>query len=181
MRSTTGTPLRPRAGGVIVLSTGEDRDPGIPGDGGVTDRSGGYQAPMIQEQGGQPAARNGPRVLLVDDAAAIRNALRGVLEDAGIEVVGEAPDGVQGVAMVGSLRPDVVLMDLRMPSANGFQATEQIVHEHPAVRVVVLSAYETEESAEAVRAAGAFAFLPKHCGADRIRDVVLSAWRSEGR
>ena len=108
-------------------------------------------------------------MLLVDDAAAIRNAIRGVLEDAGIEVVGEAPDGVQGVAMVGSLHPDVVLMDLRMPSSDGFQATEQIVQQYPAVHVVVLSAYETEESAEAVRAAGAFAFLPKHCGADRIR------------
>jgi len=103
---------------------------------------------MTQEQDSegqvrQSEAKDGPRVLLVDDAAAIRNALRGVLEDAGIEVVGEALDGVQGVAMVGSLRPDVVLMDLRMPSSNGFQATEQIVQEHPAVRVVVLSAYET--------------------------------------
>ena len=145
----------------------------------------GYHAPMTQEQDSQgqvrqSEAKDGPRVLLVDDAAAIRNALRGVLEDAGIEVVGEAPDGVQGVAMVGSLHPDVVLMDLRMPSSNGFQATEQIVQEHPAVRVVVLSAYETEESAEAVRAAGAFAFLSKHCGADRIRDVVVAAWRSGG-
>ena len=93
-------------------------------------------------------------MLLVDDAAAIRNALRGVLEDAGIEVVGEAPDGLQGVAMTGSLRPDVVLMDLRMPSTDGFQATEQIVQEHPGVQVVVLSAYETEESARAVLAAG---------------------------
>jgi len=150
---------------------------------GLNGRSRGYQAPMTQEQDSQRQerqgeAKDGPRVLLVDDAAAIRNAIRGVLEDAGIEVVGEAPDGVKGVAMVGSLRPDVVLMDLRMPSTNGFQATEQIVHEHPAVRVVVLSAYETEESAEAVRAAGAFAFLPKHCGADRIRDVVVAAWRS---
>ena len=77
-----------------------------------------------------------------------------------------------------SLRPDVVLMDLRMPSSNGFQATEQIVQEHPTVRVVVLSAYQTEESAEAVRAAGAFAFLPKHRDADGIRDVVVAAWRS---
>jgi DNA-binding NarL/FixJ family response regulator len=148
----------------------------------MTDRPDGYQAPMTQEQDRQrqtrPDASEGPRVLLVDDAAAIRHALRGVLEDAGIEVVGEAPNGVQGVAMAGSLRPDVVLMDLRMPSSDGFHATARISEEHPSVRVVVLSAYETEESAEAVLAAGAFAFLPKHCGADRIRETVLAAWRS---
>jgi DNA-binding NarL/FixJ family response regulator len=122
--------------------------------------------------------RDAPRVLVVDDAPAIRHALRGVLEDAGIDVVGEAPDGVEGVALAGSLRPDVVLMDLRMPAADGFQATARIVQEHPDVRVVVLSAYDTEESAEAVLAAGAFAFLPKHCDADRIRETVLAAWRS---
>ena len=69
------------------------------------------------------------------------------------------------MALVGSLRPDVVLMDLRMPASDGLQATARIVREHPEVRVVVLSAYETEESAEAVLAAGAFAFLPKYCGA----------------
>lgn len=141
-------------------------------------RSDGYQAPVTTEQEAQPADPNGPRVLLVDDAPAIRNALRGVLEDAGIQVVGEAPDGIQGVAMAGSLRPDVVLMDLRMPSSDGFQATAQIVEHYPGVQVVVLSAYDSEESAEAVRAAGAFAFLPKHCEADRIRDVVVAAWRS---
>jgi DNA-binding NarL/FixJ family response regulator len=133
---------------------------------------------MTARQDVQPTERNAPRVLLVDDAPAIRNALRGVLEDAGIEVVGEAPDGVEGVAMAGSLRPDVVLMDLRMPSSDGFQATAKIVQQHPDVRVVVLSAYESEESAEAVLAAGAFAFLPKHCEADRIRDMVVAAWRS---
>jgi DNA-binding NarL/FixJ family response regulator len=138
---------------------------------------------MTQEQDSQrqdrrPGSGDGPRVLLVDDAAAIRNAIRGLLEDGGIEVVGEAADGAEGVAMAGSLRPDVVLMDLRMPSRDGFQATEQITRELPGVRVVVLSAYESVESAEAVMAAGAFAFLPKHCAADRIRDTVLAAWRS---
>jgi CheY-like chemotaxis protein len=183
MTWTTSHQQGTRAGAVIVLASGQGNDPDVRRNEGLTERSDGYQAPMTQEQDSQgqvrqSEAKDGPRVLLVDDAAAIRNALRGVLEDAGIEVVGEALDGVQGVAMVGALRPDVVLMDLRMPSSNGFQATEQIVQEHPAVRVVVLSAYETEESAEAVRAAGAFAFLPKHCGADRIRDVVVAAWRS---
>jgi DNA-binding NarL/FixJ family response regulator len=123
-------------------------------------------------------APGGPRVLLVDDAPAIRSAIRGVLEDAGIEVVGEAPDGAQGVAMAGSLRPDVVLMDLRMPAANGFEATAEIVKDLPGVRVVALSAYESKASAEAVLAAGAFAFLPKHCGADQIRETVVAAWRS---
>ena len=181
MTWTASSQQSTRAGAVLAMPD----DPDGTGNPRLNAHSGGYQAPMTQEhkpgearQPEGPEAEDGPRVLLVDDAASIRNALRGVLEDAGIEVVGEATDGVQGVAMVGSLRPDVVLMDLRMPSSNGFQATEQIVQEHPAVRVVVLSAYETEESAEAVRAAGAFAFLPKHCGADRIRDTVVAAWRS---
>ena len=178
MTLTTSTPQRANGGAVIVLSAGNGHDPVAPRLGGLTDRSDGYQAPMTQEQDREAGDQDGPRVLLVDDAAAIRNALRGILEDAGIEVVGEAPDGLQGVAMTGSLRPDVVLMDLRMPSTDGFQATEQIVQDHPRVRVVVLSAYETDESAEAVLAAGAFAFLPKHCGADRIREVVVAAWRS---
>jgi DNA-binding NarL/FixJ family response regulator len=155
----------------------------MPSSGSLNDGADGYQAPVTQHQDSEgqarrPGAGDGPRVLLVDDAAAIRNAVRGLLEDAGIEVVGEAADGVQGVAMAGSLRPDVVLMDLRMPSWDGFQATEQIARELPGVRVVVLSAYETEESADAVLAAGAFAFLPKGCGPDRIREVVLAAWRA---
>ena len=110
---------------------------------GLTGRPGGYLAPMTQQQDSQstepqPDNESGPRVLLVDDAAAIRNALRGVLEDAGIEVVGEAPDGIEGVELTGSLRPDVVLMDLRMPSSDGFEATAAIVKGHPDVRVVVL-------------------------------------------
>jgi CheY-like chemotaxis protein len=183
MTSTTSGSQGTRTGAVIVLSADQGREPDDRGSGGLTDRSGGYQAPMTQteDSAGQDSvaeANDGPRVLVVDDAAAIRNALRGVLEDAGIQVVGEAPDGVQGVAMTGTLHPDVVLMDLRMPAADGFQATARIVQEHPDVRVVVLSAYESEESAEAVLAAGAFAFLPKHCGADRIRDTVIAAWRS---
>ena len=180
---STSQQQRSRSGAVIVLSTGEDRDSDSRRIEGLNGGSGGYQAPMTQEQDSPGQAQeadvqDGPRVLLVDDAAAIRNALRGVLEDAGIQVVGEAQDGSQGVAMAASLRPDVVLMDLRMPSSDGFEATAQIVNQLPDIRVVALSAYESEESAEAVRAAGAYAFLPKHCGADCIRDTVVAAWRS---
>ena len=183
MPSTSQQQQRSRSEAVIVLSVDKGPDPDVRRIEGLNGRSGGYQAPMTQEQdrpgqAREAGAQDGPRVLVVDDAAAIRNALRGVLEDAGIEVVGEAPDGTQGVAMAAALRPDVVLMDLRMPSADGFEATAQIVNRLPDVRVVVLSAYESEESAEAVRAAGAFAFLPKHCGADRIRETVVAAWRS---
>jgi CheY-like chemotaxis protein len=184
MTSTTCSPARTcTAGAAVVLSDTQGPDLGDARTGSFRDRTDGYQAAMTQPQDSQrqqrqPEAENGPRVLLVDDAAAIRNALRGVLEDAGIEVVGEAPDGTQGVTLAGSLRPDVVLMDLRMPASDGFEATARIVKEHPGVRVVVLSAYETEETAEAASAAGAFAVLPKHCGADRIRDTVLAAWRS---
>ena len=185
MTWTTCSPARAHTGGaVIVLSSGQGHDPDDPRIEGMPGRPGGYQGAMTQQEDSQRQeqpetdAESGPRVLLVDDAAAIRNALRGVLEDAGIEVVGEAPDGVQGVALVGSLHPDVVLMDLRMPASDGFQATARIAQEHPDVRVVVLSAYETEESARAVLAAGAFAFLPKHCGADRIRETILAAWNS---
>jgi CheY-like chemotaxis protein len=143
------------------------------------------QGVLGAQQLGQPDLDHGramtstetPRVLVVDDAPAIRNALRGILEDAGIEVVGEAPDGARGVTMTGSLRPDVVLMDLRMPWADGFQATERIATDYPDVRVVVLSAYQSDESAAAAQAAGAFAFLPKDCATKLIRDTVLAAWR----
>ena len=178
MTPTTVSPLT-RSGAVAVLSDGA-RDPGNQPIGGMASATGGYVAPVTNQDERPTPVPESPRVLVVDDAPAIRNALRGVLEDAGITVVGEAPDGIQGVALTGSLRPDVVLMDLRMPSSDGFQATERIVQTFPGVQVVVLSAYESEESAEAVRAAGAFAFLPKHCDADRIRDTVLAAWQAGG-
>jgi CheY-like chemotaxis protein len=180
-RAMTSTATRPplvRSGAVAVLSAGQGRDPDDLRVEGLDARPSGYQAPMTSGQGVRPPQADAPRVLLVDDAPAIRNALRGVLEDAGVEVVGEAPDGIEGVALAGSLRPDVVLMDLRMPASDGFEATARIVERYPGVRVVVLSAYETEESAAAVRTAGAFAFLPKHCDTDRIRATVFAAWRS---
>ena len=92
MQTATVTPQGSRAGAVIVLSSAQGRNPDGTRIEGLTDRSHGYHEPMTQPEDSQRQDRqpdkDGPRVLLVDDAASIRNALRGVLEDAGIEVVG---------------------------------------------------------------------------------------------
>jgi Response regulator receiver domain len=85
-----------------------------------------------------------PRVLIVDDAPAMRAALRGLLEDHGLAVIGEAADGLQAVTLAADLQPDVVVMDVRMPGLDGLQATTRITGAHPNIRVVVYSVFDTE-------------------------------------
>jgi len=95
------------------------------------------------------------RVLLVDDFELVREGLRMALETVdGVEIVGEAGDGAQGVAEAERLRPDVVLMDVRMPELDGIEATRRIVAlDGPPVRVLLLSTFDLEEYLyEAVRA-----------------------------
>ncbi|MEE6273111.1 response regulator transcription factor [Georgenia wangjunii] len=101
-------------------------------------------------------------VLLVDDQALLRMGFRLVLDaEDDIDVVGEAADGAAAVQMVGALRPDVVLMDVRMPRVNGIAATEQIVSAHPACRVLILTTFDLDEYAFAGLRAGASGFLLK--------------------
>jgi DNA-binding NarL/FixJ family response regulator len=102
------------------------------------------------------------RVLLVDDQALLRMGFRMILaaED-DIEVVGEAGDGETGVAQASALRPDVVLMDVRMPGTNGIEATARIVAAHPSSRVVILTTFDLDEYAFAALRAGASGFLLK--------------------
>jgi DNA-binding NarL/FixJ family response regulator len=95
------------------------------------------------------------RVLLVDDFELVREGLRMALETVdGVEIVGEAGDGAQGVAEAERLRPDVVLMDVRMPELDGIEATRRIVAlDGPPIRVLLLSTFDLEEYLyEAVRA-----------------------------
>jgi DNA-binding NarL/FixJ family response regulator len=115
------------------------------------------------------------RVVVADDQALVREGFKLILEHGeGIEVVGEAGDGRRAVAMTQRLRPDVVLMDIRMPVLNGIEATFEIVDtlgdEGP--RVVVLTTFEQDDYiADALRA-GASGFLLKDIEPDELREAV---------
>jgi DNA-binding NarL/FixJ family response regulator len=119
-----------------------------------------------------------PRVLVMDDAPAMRVALRELLEDAGFAVVGEGADGAQGVDLALRLAPDVILMDLRMPQLSGLEATRRIVDALPGSAVVVFSLFDGPVSERAALAAGAAAFLPKGCPPEQICDTLraLTGW-----
>src|SRR5690606_31114446 len=102
------------------------------------------------------------RVLLVDDQSLIRIGFRLVLEaEPDVEIVGEAGDGADAIAQTAALLPDVVLMDVRMPGIDGIAATEQIVRQHPQVRVLVLTTFDLDEYAFGAIRAGASGFLLK--------------------
>jgi DNA-binding NarL/FixJ family response regulator len=102
------------------------------------------------------------RVLLVDDQPLLRLGFRMVLEtQPDLEVVGEAGDGAQGVAMTRALAPDVVLMDVRMPVMGGIEATRRIVDSGSAARILVLTTFNLDEYVYAALRAGASGFLLK--------------------
>lgn len=115
------------------------------------------------------------RILVVDDQTVVREGLVLLLELLpGIDVAGSAGDGEQAVAMVAELRPDVVLMDLRMPRVDGVEATRRIKQAHPEVEVVVLTTYADDESIFAALRAGARGYLTKDAGADEIARAVAA-------
>jgi DNA-binding NarL/FixJ family response regulator len=102
------------------------------------------------------------RIVVADDHPIVRAGIVGLLETAaGIEVVGEAADGAEAVALAEAERPDLVLMDLRMPGVDGASATAQIVAAGTGTRVLVLTTYETDEHILAAIEAGASGYLLK--------------------
>lgn len=120
------------------------------------------------------------RVLLCDDVEAFRALMRYSLEDhEGIEVVGEAADGNEGIRQACDLQPDVVLLDLSMPGCDGLEAIPVIRRRSPGVQIVALSGFTADRMAETVLARGARAYVEK--GADvveivaAIRDAHLAA------
>lgn len=120
------------------------------------------------------------RVLLADDHAAIRAGLRLMLEQSGhVEVVGEASDGDVAVRQARALRPDVVLMDVRMPGTDGITATAAIVGERLA-QVVALTTFDLDEYVLGMVRAGAAGFLLKSVGAGELVDAVRRVSAGEG-
>ncbi|QGV76930.1 response regulator [Streptomyces ficellus] len=117
------------------------------------------------------------RVLVVDDQYLIRAGLVGLLRAApGVEVVGEAGDGEEALALVAETRPDVVLMDIRMPGMGGIAATEKILAEAPGPppRVLVLTTFDLDEYVYGALRAGASGFLLKDSGPERLLAAVAA-------
>ena len=115
------------------------------------------------------------RVLVVDDHLMLREALVGMLELAGFEVVGAVADGADATSLAAELLPDVVLMDLSMPVLNGLDATRLLREVAPSTAIVAFSAFDSPELKRQAFAAGAVAFLPKGCGNDRLRATLEAA------
>jgi DNA-binding NarL/FixJ family response regulator len=120
-------------------------------------------------------AADGIRILIAEDNSLLRGVLRDALEEAGMTVVGEAADGLEAVAVAERARPDVVVMDMRMPNLDGIEATEQIAAAGWAMPVVVLSAYDEPQMIEAALAAGADSCLKKGVGLDELIGAVRAA------
>lgn len=115
-----------------------------------------------------------PRVVVADDQALVRGGFRVILKLAGIPVVAEAADGKEAVAAVLKHRPDVVLMDIRMPVMDGLEATRRILESRPGqdVRVIVLTTFDLDQYVYAALAAGASGFLLKDVSPEHLVAAV---------
>ncbi|WP_089102001.1 response regulator [Streptomyces hyaluromycini] len=116
---------------------------------------------------GQP-----PRVLIADDQTLIRTGFRLILTARGIEVVGEAADGAEAVAAAHRLRPDVVLMDIRMPNLDGLEATRLILDRLPECRILILTTFDLDRYVYTALSAGASGFLLKDVTPEHLAAAV---------
>ncbi len=118
------------------------------------------------------------RVLLADDQAMVRSGFRLILESQpGIEVAAEAPDGIQAVALARRLRPDVCLVDIRMPGMDGIEVTRALAGPDVAdpLRVVIVTTFDTDEYVYGALRAGAIGFLLKDAGPALLIEAVRAA------
>ena len=120
------------------------------------------------------------RILLADDHVLVRQGTRELLEqEDDMEVVAEAGDGEEAVRLTLSQRPDVVVMDISMPKLNGIEATQQIKARHPAIAVLVLTAYDDDQYVFALLEAGAAGYLLKDVQASELIKAVRAVYTGE--
>ena len=113
------------------------------------------------------------RVLLCDDQALVRSGFRMILDQRpGIEVVGEAEDGLQAIALAERRSPDVILMDIRMPNLDGVEATRRLVAAGTPARIVILTTFDLDEYVYDAIRAGASAFLLKDARPSQLVDAI---------
>lgn len=118
----------------------------------------------------------GTRVLLVDDHQVLRRGLTKLLSgQAGIQVVGEASNGLEAIELVGQHRPDVVVMDISMPEMDGIEATRRIKTELPDVRIIGLSMFEDEQASRDMLDSGADAFVTKTASSAELLKAIYGS------
>lgn len=115
------------------------------------------------------------RILIVDDSKTSRKLLRGILEDAGMEVVGEAVDGQEGVKLFTSLKPDIVTLDITMPVMDGIHALKEIMAVDQSARVIMVTAAGQKGNVVEALKIGAMEFVTKPYDTELIIDVIKKA------
>ncbi len=122
------------------------------------------------------------RLVIVDDHAVVRQGLRFLLEQQpDMEVIGEGKDGAQGVALVSSLLPDVVLLDLLMPRMDGITAVREMKRLTPNTPIIILTSYYEDEQVFGAIKAGAISYLLKDASPEEMVEAIRAAARGEGR
>jgi DNA-binding NarL/FixJ family response regulator len=125
-------------------------------------------------------ATRAARVLIADDQTLFRAGLARLLnEDERVEVVGQALDGQDAVKQAAKLKPDVVLMDLKMPGVDGIEATRQITEADPSIKVLILTTFETDSNVIQALKAGACGYVLKDSTADAITSSIVAVMSGE--
>ncbi len=117
-----------------------------------------------------------PTVLIVDDAALMRQMLGDMLADTDFEVIGEATNGAEAIAKYAVLKPDLVLMDIMMPDMSGIDAVKKIVAADSQARIVICSVLGRQDMVMEALRAGARDFIVKPFSADKVREALQRAW-----
>lgn len=120
------------------------------------------------------------KVVLAEDHVVVREGTRELIQrEADMEVIGEAGDGEEAIEMVNKLRPDVVVMDISMPKLGGIEATKQIKMRHPAISVLILTAYDNDQYIFALLEAGAAGYLLKNVRGRELVDAIRAVHAGE--